>query len=231
VQTTLHFHLFERTFALSKKILIASRHSIVRHGINLMVHAATPHTVISDDRPLRQVAADLAFIQPDLAIVDLMGRAESVDVAAHLFQSHEAIETGKLLLLLDPEAAEAGTATLMQRAHGIVTSSCEPVQILRTIETMLNGQTDAAPSFGGDAGSALRIPAPCSDAALAAAKIVTPREKQVIELVRRGLCNKRIARDLGISLTTVRTHRQKLMAKLGLHNAVEIAQFAANAQL
>ena len=74
-------HLFERTLALSKKILIASRHSIVRHGINLMVHAATPHTVISDDRPLRQVAADLAFIQPDLAIVDLMGRAESVDIA------------------------------------------------------------------------------------------------------------------------------------------------------
>ena len=152
-------HLFERTLALSKKILIASRHSIVRHGINLMVHAATPHTVISDDRPLRQVAADLAFIQPDLAIVDLMGRAESVDIAFQMFESHERIEARKLLLLLDPQAAEAGAAILAQRAHGVVTSSCEPVQILRTIETMLNGQTDPAP---GEVGGAPGIPAPAA---------------------------------------------------------------------
>lgn len=223
-------HLYERTLALSKKILIASRHSIVRHGINLMIHAATPHTVISDDRPLREVAADLEFMRPDLVIVDMLGRAESIDTAMRVFESQERVESRKLLLL-DPQAADASAATVAQRAQGVVTSSCEPVQILRTIDAILKGDADPAPRFGGELGGPPSVPALRSDAALAAARIVTPREKQVIELVRRGLCNKRIARDLGISLTTVRTHRQKLMAKLGLHNAVEIAQFAADAQL
>lgn len=214
---------------MSKKILIASRHSIVRHGINLMIHAATPHTVIADERPLHQVAVDMELLRPDLVIVDMLGRPEDIDMAIQTLEPRVGAVQGKILLLLDPTSDAAGNGTLLQRVQGIVTSSSEPIQILKAIDAILNSTTDN----GSGAHLVHRSPSPAlrSEAALAAAKIVTPREKQVIELVRRGLCNKRIARDLGISLTTVRTHRQKLMAKLGLHNAVEIAQFAANAQL
>jgi DNA-binding NarL/FixJ family response regulator len=216
---------------MSKKILIASRYGIVRHGINLMLHAATPHTVISDDRALGEIAADLDALRPDLVVADMLGRQESADAVIKAFEPRSGGDPTKLLLLMDPLAADFHTAALSRRAQAVITPGCSPVQFLKAIETILDGSAAAGSPLPAELASTASLPARRNEAAQAAAKIVTPREKQVIELVGRGLCNKRIARDLGISLTTVRTHRQKLMAKLGLHNAVEIAQFAASAQL
>ncbi|MDR6890704.1 MULTISPECIES: response regulator transcription factor [Variovorax] len=215
---------------MSKKILIASRYGIVRHGINLMLHAATPHTVIADGRALSEIGADLETLRPDLVVVDMLGRMESADVVKRTFETPDGTEPTKLLLLMDPAAADLHTAALLRRAQGVITPGCSPVQFLKAIDAILDGAAAAESPLPVGPADAASVPARRNDAAQAAAKIVTPREKQVIELVGRGLCNKRIARDLGISLTTVRTHRQKLMAKLGLHNAVEIAQFAARTQ-
>ena len=161
----------------------------------------------------------------------MLGRMESAEVVMKAFAPRAGADPTKLLLLMDPVAADSRTAALLERAQGVITPGCSPVQFLKAIDALLDGAAAAGSPWPANLGSTASPPARQNDAAQAAAKIVTPREKQVIELVGRGLCNKRIARDLGISLTTVRTHRQKLMAKLGLHNAVEIAQFAASAQL
>ncbi|WP_431113034.1 response regulator transcription factor [Variovorax paradoxus] len=216
---------------MSKKILIASRYGIVRHGINLMLHAATPHTVIADERPFSEIAADLDTLRPDLVVVDMLGRTESAEVVMKAFESRSGAISRKLLLLMDPVTADFHTTALSQRAQGVITPGCSPVQFLKVIDAILDGTSAAASPLRAELANPASSPTRRNDVAQATAKTVTPREKQVIELVGRGLCNKRIARDLGISLTTVRTHRQKLMAKLGLHNAVEIAQFAASAQL
>lgn len=215
---------------MSKKILIASRYGIVRHGINLMLQAATPHTVIADDRGLSEIGSDLETLRPDLVVVDMLGRMESADAVMKAFDPRGGADPIKLLLLMDPAAANLHTAALLRRAQGVITPGCSPVQFLKAIDAILHDAAGAGSPSPADVADPPSVPARRNDAAQAAAKIVTPREKQVIELVGRGLCNKRIARDLGISLTTVRTHRQKLMAKLGLHNAVEIAQFAASTQ-
>ena len=55
---------------------------------------------------------------------------------------------------------------------------------------------------------------------------ITPREKEVLSLVARGYGNADIAGLLDISVLTVRTHRQRLMEKLGLRNAAEITAYA-----
>jgi len=59
-----------------------------------------------------------------------------------------------------------------------------------------------------------------------AAAPITPREKEVLSLVARGYGNADIAGLLDISVLTVRTHRQRLMEKLGLRNAAEITAYA-----
>ncbi len=56
---------------------------------------------------------------------------------------------------------------------------------------------------------------------------LTPRERQVIELVTRGMLNKEIADQLGLAEITVKIHRGRAMRRIGAHNAVQLAQLAA----
>ncbi len=55
---------------------------------------------------------------------------------------------------------------------------------------------------------------------------ITSREREVLAQIGRGLANKQIARDLGLSVKTVEKHRSNLMRKLGLHNAAAVAAYA-----
>lgn len=204
-----------------KKILVASRNSIVRHGIALMTQTATPHTVVGDDRPLSEIDAMVEHHRPDLLIVDLSGRAQSADeVVHHVEMNHRQVG---LLVLLDGGSAQ--DATPVERLHGRSSSlapCATPATVLKTIVAALEGATRTS-ACGGAVGARTHRQHDWAPGAT-----VTPRERQVMELIRRGMCNKSIARAMGISITTVRTHRQKLMAKLGLHNAVEVARFASS---
>ena len=56
--------------------------------------------------------------------------------------------------------------------------------------------------------------------------LLTPREKQILVAIAEGLLNKAIAADLGIAMKTVDTHRQRLMAKLGIHCTALLTRYA-----
>jgi FixJ family two-component response regulator len=71
--------------------------------------------------------------------------------------------------------------------------------------------------------SAASVEAPAAAALLAA---LTPRERDVLDGVARGLTNKAIAADLGISRRTVEAHRESLMRKLEIHNVAGLTRFA-----
>lgn len=200
-----------------KKILVASAHSIVRHGLRLMLNAATPHTVVGDGRPLAQMADMLLTHAPDIVIADVCGQPDELEHLLPVF--FPAHDQPKLLLLWDLPESDARTAHAAQAAAGIITSRCEAMDVLDVVGRVASGR----PSHDFPAVRAASPP----PAVQRPGAHITPREQQIMELIRQGCCNKRIARALEISVTTVRTHRQKLMAKLGLHNAVEIARYAA----
>ena len=93
------------------------------------------------------------------------------------------------------------------------------------MRTLVAGQSYVSKRIAGDfaAGSG-------SATALADAAPITPREKEVLSPVARGYGNPDIAGLLGTSVLTVRTHRQRLMEKLGLRNAAEITACAIQAR-
>lgn len=189
-----------------------------------MLNAATPHLVVGDDRPLRQMPIMLHAHEPDIVIADLGGRAEELEQLLPAFLP--AADQPKLLLLCDLPDGDARLVPAAELAAGIVTSHGDAMDVLDAVGRIVGGLPAASPDrFRAEAALAERqVPA-------RAAAHITPREQQIMELIRQGCCNKRIARALEISVTTVRTHRQKLMAKLGLHNAVEIARYAAGGAL
>jgi DNA-binding NarL/FixJ family response regulator len=253
-----------------KKILVASRHSMVVHGLKLMLNASTPHAVVGDSRPLSHIGAMLETHCPDVVIADVDEQSTGLDQLQLWFAPGR--QDAKLLLLWGSSddnsgfwrspASDSRFLALAAAAAMIIPSHLNGVDVLRAINQFVAdvGASTAAPAMLARgwanpnheqpqaAGRAAHVPGerqldvsrvvPNTDSTTLAHEHtegppmpgplgdITPREKQVMELIGQGCCNKKIAKALNISVTTVRTHRQKLMAKLGLHNAVEVARFA-----
>jgi DNA-binding NarL/FixJ family response regulator len=74
-------------------------------------------------------------------------------------------------------------------------------------------------------------PAPDTSSAASLLESLTPRERDVLEGVSRGLTNKAIAGELGISRRTVEAHRESLMRKLDIHNVAGLTRFALDTGL
>ena len=106
---------------------------------------------------------------------------------------------------------------MREGADGFLTKPYDPDELLKEISRAL----DHARSLAKDGGkrSALQT----------RAATLTPRERQVVDLVAQGLLNKEIADHLNLALITIKVHRGRAMRKLGAGNAAELGRIAAKA--
>lgn len=197
-----------------KKVVVASRHGLVRLGLRVVLEAAPNLQVVIESESQAALRDRMRQTKPDLIIVDVESfplESENLDEAG--------LDTATIPVVALVGDESRGSRRVDAKSSGIyVTSHSNPLEVLTCVRRALSG---AAP----DPQRSISAPPLDSPPTIA----LTPREKQVMELIRRGCCNnKKIARELGISVTTVRTHRQSLMAKLGLKNAVEVARYASS---
>lgn len=197
----------------SLKILVSTGNSYARHGIGLMLGNMAEHSVFCGDGSWEDLSRLVNECTPDLVIADVSGRRQDWKMVTGLAPAHR-------VLVIADSAAEFGKAYPVWPQAAVLGCDGHPAEILRWIENFVrDGRSGAAPlQYRPVEGIRLERPEPSVS--------ITPREREIMELVRQGCCNKRIARALSISITTVRTHRYKMMTKLGLHNAVEIARYA-----
>ncbi|TFZ00287.1 response regulator transcription factor [Ramlibacter humi] len=199
------------------KILVASEHGIIRQGLRLMLGAATSHVLVDDARPMREIREAIASLRPDVVVADVSTGPEGVSALAQVFADRP---PPARLLLLYPPCTTPGTGMFsMLRGYAAVSASNDPMELLGALQALLCDEVRT----GVDPGETV------PDSMVVEGVRITPREREVMQLITQGLCNKRIARALNISLATVRTHRQRLMSKLGLRNSVEVALFGARA--
>ena len=207
-----------------QRVVVVSDHGIIRHGLRLILSAATTHVITDDPRPIGQIRDILRDHRPDVVIADVstVGWGEQERMACLARSWAEKSAGARMLLLCAPESMSATSA--LRELDGVValSASDDAVQLLEALRTLLRYQPAMVPVPLFE--RPLTTPEP---AGITQTSHVTPREREVIELITQGLCSKRIARALNISVTTVRTHRQRLMSKLGLRNSVEVAQYAA----
>ncbi len=199
-------------------IVVADDHVLVREGLKLLFAAEADLEVVADTGDGAAVEALVRKLRPALLVLDLELPGKSgIEVAAAIKAD---AELGcKVLVLTGNLKAETVSRALAAGADGYVVKSEDADELLRGVRAVLAGQAwvsrQIAGAFAAGAGGAG-----------GAAPAVTPREKEVLSLVARGYGNADIAALLDISVLTVRTHRQRLMEKLGLRNAAEITAYA-----
>ena len=212
------------------KLLIADDHPMMLKGLSKLLGPDFDVVgMVSDGRALLQAAERT---RPDLVITDIsMPEIDGIEATRRLRASVPGVRVLILSIHTDPswvqaafEAGACGYLTKTSVAEEIELAVREvskgryfvsPSVTKALVATLLQraaGRRESAPSPGAGDGEAL-----------------TPREMEIVRLVGLGLGNKEIARRLGVSVATVRTHLGKIYGKLGTASRVELALLAAHA--
>jgi DNA-binding NarL/FixJ family response regulator len=209
-------------------VLLADDHPMLLEGLRKLLEPDWDVVGAVADGPALLEAA--ALLRPDLVIADIsMPGLDGIEVTRRLLKVAPEVRVLILSLHTEPSwvrsAFEAG-------AHAYLPKSAAPAEIELAVREVLKGRfyvspevTRAAVVFGvKEPERLLKAWQPPSDI------LLTPRELDIVRLVGKGLGNKEIAQELGVSVTTVRTHLNRVYDKLGPGSRVELALYAAQAR-
>jgi DNA-binding NarL/FixJ family response regulator len=211
------------------RLLLADDHPMVLDGLRKLLEPE--FEVIAAVTDGRALVAAAEQRRPDLVIADIsMDGIDGVEVTRRLRATAPAVRVVILSVHAEPSwvraAFDAG-------ARGYLTKSSVAEEIELAVREVLEGRFYVSPRVARAAilrdpdGPPERRARSNRGAPPAAADGLTPRERDVVRLVGRGLGNKEIAFRLGVSVTTVRTHLRCVYDKLGLAGRVGLALHAA----
>lgn len=209
------------------RILLADDHDVVRRGLRALVEAAG-HTVVAEAATGREAVALAAKTAPHVAVLDIsMPEMNGLDAARLIAAAHPNAE---VLIVTAHDSEEVVRDVLAAGARGYMLKSDAGRDLVAAIEDLLRHK----PHFTSRVAELVlsgfltgRSPsAPAAAAAPPAAARLTPREREVLQLLAEGRSTKEIAAVLGISGKTVETHRANLMRTLGLSTIADLVRFA-----
>jgi DNA-binding NarL/FixJ family response regulator len=208
------------------RILLADDHDVVRRGLKVLLQERAGWEICGEAVTGRD-AVDLAReMRPDIAIVDLM--MPDLNGLETTRQIRKVSDRTEVLIFTMHQNESLVHDVLEAGARGYLLKSDAERQIVTAVETLLRRQ----PYFSAQVSETvlegfLRSSHPTA----ATAARLTPREREIIQLLAEGHRNKRIAQMLGISIKTVETHRTTLMRKIGVKSIVELVRYAVRNHL
>ena len=192
-------------------VLIADDHPIVLEGLSSLLER-TEMTVIARCRSGGEVFDALARLSPDIVVLDVnMPAPGGLEVAARLKE----LERGPKIVLLSSSFAEGQIdQAIALNVEGIVLKETASQQLLACLDVVRDGRRWFDPEV------TRRTIQNRSHVKLTAK--LTPRELDVVRLVARGLRNKEVARQLGITEGTVKMYLHSVYDKLGIGSRFEL---------
>ena len=174
-----------------------------------------------------QEAVDLVLEKhPDVAILDIsMPPLSGIDATCKIFK--QGTDT-KVLILSMHDNRSYVEEVLRAGASGYVLKDSAAVDLLQAIDAVRSGDSFLSPSITQQVVDAIAHPSDRPEAALAS---LTDREREVLTLIAEGLSSKQIAKELGVSLKTIESHRANLMDKLDIHKVSGLVRFAIRSGL
>lgn len=200
--------------------MLADDHSVVRQGLRTLLEREGFHVVAeaSDGRDAVRFAKDL---RPDVAVLDLtMPRMNGLEAGRAIGQGATRV------VLLTMHAGEQHIAAALRagiRAYVLKTQAAD--DLVDAIRAVVKGEAYLSPGVSDFVLQAYL------DGERAPADQLTPRERQVLQLVAEGNTSKEIAVLLGVSVKTAESYRAHVMEKLDIHHTAGLVRYAIRAGL
>ena len=201
------------------RVLVADDHAVVRQGLRTFLELQDDIEVVADAADGERALAAVAEHDPDVVLMDLvMPGIDGVEAIRRIAADHARTRVIALTSFLDDDkvfpAVRAG-------ASGYLLKDVQPQELVKAIRAVDAGEVLLHPAVTAklmedvvDGGGRGGTPAD-----------LTPRERQVAELIARGGQNKRIALELGISEKTVKSHVSSILRKLDLADRTQVALY------
>jgi two-component system, NarL family, response regulator LiaR len=201
------------------RVLIADDHAVVRQGLRTFLELQDGIEVVAEAADGEEALAAAARTEPDVALVDLvMPRMDGLETIRRLHEHHPATRVIVLTSFLDDDkifpAVRAG-------ATGYLLKDVQPQELVGAIRAVNAGDALLHPAV-----TARVLDGLVANRREPAAELLTNREREVLGLLARGLANKAIARELGVTEKTVKAHVGSILRKLGLTDRTQAALYA-----
>lgn len=206
------------------RILVADDHHVVRSGLRLLLESHSGWQVCAEATNGREAVEKAGKFKPDVAVLDigmpllngveatrqirkLSPKTEVLILTMHDSELlvQEVIEAGALGYILKDDA-DRNLIAAVEALH-----EHEPYFSPRVSDAISRTHTPAGAAASGDRSSRSRL---------------TPREREILQLLAEGKSNKEVAGYLNISVKTAETHRANIMLKMDFHSITELVRYA-----
>jgi two-component system response regulator NreC len=204
------------------RVLIADDHTIVRSGVRLLLEGESDMEVVGEALSGDAAVEMAETLQPDVILMDItMPGLDGMEATRRIKEKSPHI--GVLVLTMH-RSDEHFFAMLKAGASGYVLKAAETNELLNAVRSVARGEAFLYPAM------AKRLMqdylSRTSSSSDSARELLTPRERQVLQLIADGYTNKEIADRLVLSPSTVHSHRNNLMRKLDLNTQHGLIQYA-----
>jgi DNA-binding NarL/FixJ family response regulator len=207
---------------LSIRILLADDHKIMRDGLRSLLEKQPGMEVVGEAVNGREAVQLAQRSKPDVVIMDInMPVLSGVEATRQIIT---ALPEVKVIALSVHSEISIVVTILQAGASGFLPKDCPFEELAHAINTVVGKHTYLSPGIADTviADYLEHIPSTKSSAF----SVLTPREREILQLIAEGWPTKKIASHLHISIKTVDTHKRRIMAKLNLFSIAELTKYA-----
>ncbi|MBZ5593281.1 MAG: response regulator transcription factor [Acidobacteriia bacterium] len=206
------------------RILIADDHAILRRGLKEILVRELEGAVCGEAEDAQQVLAQLRNCEWDLVMLDItMPGRSGLDVLKDLKAMCPKLPV--LVLSMHPED-QYGKRILKAGASGYMNKKSAPEELIKAIRKLLAGGQYVSPALAERLALDLK-----RDASRLAHEILSDREFEILRMIASGKTVTQIAADLHLSVSTVSTHRARILEKMHMTTTAELMHFAISNHL
>lgn len=200
------------------RILLADDHTVVRSGFRMILSAQSDMEVIAEASDGRDAAALAEKLQPDLAVIDVtMPGLNGIEATRQIGK----VSPRTRVLALSMQRDNVYVREMLRAgAKGYLLKDCDEADLLKAVRMVAAGKGWISPAVSSAVLEDYRrhVSNPVD--------LLSPREREVLQMLAESKTNKEIATALNLSVYTVEAHRGRIMEKLNLHSVGELVRFA-----
>src|SRR5258706_3964017 len=205
-------------------VLLADDHTVVRQGLRALLDAEADIHVIGEADTGRQAVQLAKALDPDVVVMDIaMPLLNGLESTRQLIKQ---VPSARVLILSSYSDDEYVQQSSEAGASGYLLKQSAAKDLVKAIRELHKGKGCYSPAVSKRLIERYRQNLLNGVPDTKRIRGLSPREKEVLQLIAEGNANKQIAAELGISIKTVEKHRQRLMNKLDLHDIAGLTRYA-----
>lgn len=203
-------------------VYLVDDQSILRAAFKSLLSRDERLRVVGDSADAREAIERVRDLRPDVVLLDItMPTLSGLDAIGPLRDAHGGV---RILMLTHHEGETFVEQALEAGADGYLSKDSDPEELVVAIMAVHQGRPYLSPKVAG--GLVRRTRGASQPTATTRLQSLTPREREVFQLLALGKSNKQVARELSMSLGTAKKHRENLQRKLDCHSTAELTRLA-----